>query len=81
MPEEGVPLTPKAHLMNAQEVFEIAKIFGILRHNLFTNVTLLILLSKILPLVHVDSKLIWKTIEKLISGLFYAIFEDRDPQN
>ena len=27
MPEEGVPLTPKAHLMNAQEVFEIAKIF------------------------------------------------------
>lgn len=27
MPQEGVPLLPKAHLMNAVEVFEIAKLF------------------------------------------------------
>ncbi|TCI85015.1 GTP 3',8-cyclase MoaA [Tenacibaculum sp. M341] len=27
MPEHGIPLTPKSHLMSADEVFEIAKIF------------------------------------------------------
>ncbi len=27
MPSEGIPLTPKAHLMTADEVYEIAKIF------------------------------------------------------
>ncbi len=27
MPSEGVPLTPKAHLMNAEEVYEITKLF------------------------------------------------------